>query len=447
MTAIVGTRTQQRTKFALAGLMLPGLGHLLPWVLTFRAQWRARRVAKAFKGQNTAAARTAIASADDEALLTFQTHGQHGDLAFGFGLSLHFLLIVTCMCFGVTRITDVLWERTGTHMSVHGIVASLYFLGLVGGMWVLAWRRAFPTLLADDVYNSNRQAFLRAFRKHKTGMFGMVGASLLISLAFLTPFLSTYHPELDMDSLGLQGPGWHQNNEVWFFHFLGTDGTGRDLLARLLHGAKISLSIGFVAVFIAVTIGTSLGAIAGYFGGRVDSLIMWVVDFLLAFPRLVLLLAILGIFAKLDLSGGRKIFLIVIVLATTGWMGIARIVRSQVLSLSEQEFVQAARSLGFSPLRVLYVHIIPNALAPVIVYASLAIGSTILAESSLSFLGLGVSEPTPTWGSLTADGRKALLNSPWLATFPGLCIVWAVLCFNLMGDGLRDAMDPRLRGQ
>ena len=225
------------------------------------------------------------------------------------------------------------------------------------------------------------------------------------------------------------------------------DSTGRDLLARLLHGAKISLSIGFVAVFIAVTIGTSLGAIAGYFGGRVDSLIMWVVDFLLAFPRLVLLLAILGIFAKLDLSGGRKIFLIVIVLATTGWMGIARIVRSQVLSLSEQEFVQAARSLGFSPLRVLYVHIIPNALAPVIVYASLAIGSTILAESSLSFLGLGVSEPTPTWGSLTADGRKALLNSPWLATFPGLCIVWAVLCFNLMGDGLRDAMDPRLRGQ
>jgi ABC-type dipeptide/oligopeptide/nickel transport system permease subunit len=415
--------------------------------VTYSARAKANRIFRKHNGLGTAESRLTIAEAEDEAHAVFTEHGQHGDFAMGLALFLHTIVLALCLILGLPRLGNVLWEQTGTQLSIHGIVSSFYLVGMVALMWYLAWKRAFPTLLSDEVFNSNREAFLRAFRKYKTGMIGFIAASILITLAFITPYISPFHPELDLPGKGLQGPGWHLNGDIWVFTVLGTDGAGRDLLSRVLHGAKISLSIGFVAVFIAVTIGTSVGAIAGYFGGWIDRGLMWVVDFLLAFPRLVLLLAILGIFTTVDLAGGRKMFLIIVVLSMTGWMGVARIVRSQVLSLSQQDFVQAARSLGFSPLRVLYAHIVPNAFAPVIVYASLAIGSTILAESALSFLGLGVSEPTPTWGSLTADGRKALLNSPWLATFPGLCIVWAVLSFNLIGDGLRDAMDPRLRGQ
>ena len=447
MTAIIHNRTVQRTKLALPGLLIPGLGHLIAYGRTWASQMNARRVYRRLRNQRTPQSRRAIADAEDVAQTTFAEHGQHGDFATAITLLLHVGILVWCLSFGLPRIDKVLWQATGTNLSIHGIVATLYLILMVAIMWNLAYRRAFPRLLSDVEFNSNRQSFLRAFRKHKTGMLGLTGALVLITLAVVTPYISPFHPELDIPGKGLQGPGWHQNEGQWVFCALGTDGTGRDLFSRILHGAKISLSIGFVAVGIAGTIGTSLGAVAGYFGGWTDRFLMWIVDFLLAFPRLVLLLAILGIFATTNLSGSRKIFLIIVVLAFTGWMGVSRIIRSQVLSLSEREFVQAARALGYSPLRILYAHIIPNAFAPVIVYASLAIGGTILAESGLSFLGLGVSEPTPTWGSLTAEGRKALLNSPWLATFPGLCIVWAVLSFNLMGDGLRDAMDPRLRGQ
>ena len=171
---------------------------------------------------------------------------------------------------------------------------------------------------------------------------------------------------------------------------------------------------------------------------------MWFTDLLLSLPRLVFLLAIIGMYRA---AGAQSIFLIVVVLGITGWMGIARIVRSQVLSLKEQEFVQATRALGLKPARIILRHIIPNALAPVIVYASLAIGSTILVEASLSFLGLGVPPPTSTWGAIVNDGREYLRTAWWITLFPGLMIVAAVMSFNLLGDGLRDALDPKLRGR
>jgi peptide/nickel transport system permease protein len=206
----------------------------------------------------------------------------------------------------------------------------------------------------------------------------------------------------------------------------------------MLYGARVSLSIGFIAVGISVTIGTVVGAVAGFFGGRIDAIIMRFVDIVISFPRLILLITIIAVFEP-------SIFLIVAVLGLTQWPQTSRIVRAEVLSLREREFVQAGRALGFSRPRLIFRHLIPNALAPVIVAATLGIGDTIVLEAGLSFLGMGVQPPTPSWGTMVADGRNNLLGAWWITTFPGLAIVLTVLSFNLAGDGLRDALDPRLR--
>jgi len=220
---------------------------------------------------------------------------------------------------------------------------------------------------------------------------------------------------------------------------LGTDQYGRDILSRVIYGSKISLSIGFLVVLISVTLGTAIGVTSGYFGGWADAVMMRVVDVLIAFPALFLILIIIATF-------GNSIYLIVITLSFTGWMGVARIVRSQVLSLKEQEFILAAQSLGLSNMRVIFRHLAPNTLTPVIIAATLRIGSIILTEAGLSFLGLGVQPPTPSWGNIINEGRDSLLNYWWISTFPGIAILTTVVCFNLIGDGVRDALDPRMRG-
>ncbi|NHQ60802.1 ABC transporter permease [Chlorobium sp. BLA1] len=220
---------------------------------------------------------------------------------------------------------------------------------------------------------------------------------------------------------------------------LGTDQYGRDILSRVIYGSKISLSIGFLVVLISVTLGTVIGVSSGYFGGWIDAVMMRIVDVLIAFPALFLILIIIATF-------GNSIYLIVITLSFTGWMGVARMVRSQVLSLKEQEFILAAKSLGLSDARIIFRHLAPNTLTPVIIAATLRIGSIILTEAGLSFLGLGVQPPTPSWGNIINEGRDSLLNYWWISTFPGVAILTTVVCFNLIGDGVRDALDPRMRG-
>jgi peptide/nickel transport system permease protein len=251
-------------------------------------------------------------------------------------------------------------------------------------------------------------------------------------IALLTPFLAPFDPALQGSLIGerLLSPS--------AAHPLGTDQFARDVLSRLLYGARVSLSIGFVAVGISITIGTVLGAIAGFLGGWVDTVIMRVVDVVISFPRLILLITIIAFFEP-------SIFLIVAVLGLTQWPSTTRLVRGEVLSLREREFIQAGTALGYSRTRLIFRHLVPHTLAPVIVAATLGIGDTIVLEAGLSFLGLGVQPPTPSWGTMVADGRNNLLGAWWISTFPGLAIVVTVLSFNLAGDGLRDALDPRMR--
>lgn len=329
----------------------------------------------------------------------------------------------------VTGFTELL-------LSWHGIIATIAWFGFAGYAWYTAWRLTNPRELTDVEANSNRAVMVREFRRNRNGMLGVVGVTWLIVTTILAPLIAPYDPDLVNLDVVLRPPD--------LAYLMGTDEFGRDMFSRTLLGARVSVAIGFVAVSIAATIGTTVGAITGWIGGSFDRATMWFVDLLLALPKLILLLAIVGLFRP---KGVWAIFLIVTVLGLTGWMGVSRIVRSQVLSLRKQDFIQAAMAMGMSNQRIVFRHLIPNAMAPVIVYCSLAIGGTMLAEAGLSFLGLGVQPPTATWGTLVADGREKLIVAPWIAIFPGLAIVWAVMSFNLLGDGLRDALDPKQRGR
>ncbi len=248
--------------------------------------------------------------------------------------------------------------------------------------------------------------------------------------AVFAPLLTPYDPfALNVDQLLLP-----PSSE----HLFGTDALGRDVFTRMLYGGRVSLWVGFVAVGISTAIGLALGLAAGYFGGLVDEIIMRGVDVMLCFPSFFLILAVIA-FLEPGLTN------IMIVIGFTSWMGVARLVRAETLSLRKRDFVQASKLSGAGPVRIMLTHILPNAITPVLVSATLGVAGAILVESSLSFLGLGVQPPDPSWGNLLMEGKEVLEIAPWLSVFPGMAILLTVLGYNLLGEALRDILDPRLK--
>ncbi len=273
------------------------------------------------------------------------------------------------------------------------------------------------------------QVFWQRFRGNRFAVAGGMVVLVLFLASMLAPFITPYDP----DSLDL----YHVLMPPSAGHWFGTDELGRDVFTRVVFGAKISLKVGFVAVGIAVLVGTIIGLVSAYYGGWIDSIFMRFVDIMLCFPTFFLILAVI---AMLEPS----IWYIMIIIGLTGWMGVARLVRAEVLSIRERDYIMAAKALGASDFRIIFRHVLPNALSPVLVSATLGVAGAILTESALSFLGIGVQPPTPSWGNILSAGKDYIEFAWWLSLFPGLAILVTVLSYNLLGEGIRDALDPRL---
>jgi peptide/nickel transport system permease protein len=272
------------------------------------------------------------------------------------------------------------------------------------------------------------------WQRLKRNRFAVVGGSvvlLLFVVSLLAPLIAPYDPNHINAWDVLAPPSWQ--------HWFGTDDLGRDVFSRVLYGARISLKVGFVAVGIAVVIGTVVGLVSGYYSGMVDAALMRVVDIMLCFPAFFLILAVIT-FLRPD------IWYIMAIIGLTGWMGVARLVRAETLSIREMDYITAARCIGCSPARIIFRHILPNAVSPVLVSATLGVAGAILTESALSFLGIGVQPPTPSWGNILTSGKDYIEFAWWLSLFPGLAILVTVLAYNLLGEGIRDALDPRVKG-
>jgi peptide/nickel transport system permease protein len=277
-----------------------------------------------------------------------------------------------------------------------------------------------------------RKNALQRFFRHPTGVVGLSVIGFFIVISLLAPVLRPYDATRDRNLTARLNP---PSAEHWF----GTDELGRDMFTRVWHGGRISLRVGLIAVGIAVVIGTLLGLVAGYVGGWIDTGIVWLVDILMAFPGILLAIAIVAVL-------GPSLTNAMIAISVTQIPRYARIIRSVVLSLRESEYVQAARALGSNPVRIVALHILPNSLSPLVVQLTLSIGVAILDVAALGFLGLGAQPPNPEWGLMIRDGFSQFLRAPWMSIFPGLAIYLSVVGFNLLGDAIRDVLDPRLTG-
>lgn len=305
---------------------------------------------------------------------------------------------------------------------------------MVTDLAVAAETTSAPSLTATaiDARRSLRTDAWRRFRGFRPGVVGLVYVLALILVAVFAPLLAPYDPTEVHTRLRGDPPSAE--------FVLGNDSIGRDILSRLIFGSRVALTVGFGAIAIALTIGVTIGSMAGFFGGRLDQALSRGVDTLMAFPTLALLITLNALL-------GGSLLTVVLIIGLTEWAAYARVTRAEVLSLREREFVAAARSIGAPNAQIIARHILPNIVGPLIVLASLDIGGIIILESALSFLGLGVKPPTPSWGGMLADGRALIRTYPHVAIVPGIAITVTVLAFNLVGDGLRDALDPRGRGR
>jgi peptide/nickel transport system permease protein len=279
---------------------------------------------------------------------------------------------------------------------------------------------------------ANSYLYAVLWQRLKRNQMALAGGSvvvLLFTVSLLAPWIAPYDP----NSIN----AWHVLSPPSWQHWFGTDELGRDVFSRVLYGSQISLKVGFVAVGIAVAIGTVVGLISGYYSGLVDTFLMRLVDIMLCFPAFFLILAVITFLRP-------SIWYIMIIIGLTGWMGVARLVRAETLSIREMDYIMAARCIGCSDARIIFRHILPNAMSPVLVSATLGIAGAILTESALSFLGIGVQPPTASWGNILTSGKDYIEFAWWLSLFPGLAILITVLSYNLLGEGIRDALDPRV---
>ncbi len=285
-----------------------------------------------------------------------------------------------------------------------------------------------PLMMAARDAGGERHRIWRRFRRYRPGLAGLAFITFLVIVAVAAPLFAPHPPTAAQSRLRGDAPSQA--------YLLGNDSIGRDVLSRLIYGTRVALLVGVGATAIAATIGVVIGATAGYFGGTVDSILSRVVDALMAFPTLALLITLAAVL-------GPSLITVIVAIGTTVWASYARVVRADVLSVRERDFVLAARSIGAANARIIRRHVLPNVVGPIIVLASLAVGNIIILESALSFLGLGIQPPAPSWGGMLADGRAYIRNYPHMAIAPGVIISLTVLAFNLLGDGLRDALDPR----
>ncbi|HBG43373.1 MAG TPA: peptide ABC transporter permease [Firmicutes bacterium] len=268
----------------------------------------------------------------------------------------------------------------------------------------------------------------RKFRRHKLAIVGAIMTIILLILAIFAPLITPYSfEELDLGNM-FAPPSWD--------HIFGTDELGQDVFTRILYGGRISLLVGFASAFTAVVFGILIGSLAGFYGGWLDNLLMRFTDMMMTIPTLPLLIVLSSLL-------GGSVANIILLMIIFSWMTTARLVRGAVLTFKQQEFIEAARALGVSSGRIIFRHLLPNAMAPAVVSATLMVGGNIIWESSLSFLGLGIQPPTPSWGNMLSRAQEYIWTAPWLAVWPGLFILFTVLGFNFLGDGLRDALDPR----
>jgi peptide/nickel transport system permease protein len=309
-----------------------------------------------------------------------------------------------------------------------------------------------PSAAIDEDLQITKVTFWTRLRRHKLAIAGLIVLLLMVSAAVFAKQLSPFDPNA-IDNGTAAVPHWNgtplppcfQDAKLCWGHPLGTDEVGRDLLSRLLYGARISLMVGLFAVLMEVVIGSVLGAIAGFYGGWIDWIIMRITDVFLSIPLLPLLLVLTAIVAASSSKAALSFGVIVLIIGALSWMGVARLVRASFLSLREREFAEAARAVGNSDRRIIFRHLLPNAVAPIVVQATLDVAGVIVLESTLSFLGLGIQPPTASWGNMLSNAQSNLQTAWWAAVFPGLCILVTVLAINYMGDGLRDALDPNMQ--